>query len=97
MAGHNDDIIEPSERLALEVRDAFRAATDLPFSTYLGHDGLDARDDLGGLNLSTVPKAFIETGNMRNATDAALLRDPEFRQRIANGIADGLMRFVTAR
>lgn len=96
VAGHNDDIIEPSKQLALDVRDAYRSATGLPFSTYLGHDGLDARDDLGGLNLSTVPKVFIETGNMRNATDAALLKDSAFREKIATGIADGLISFVSA-
>jgi N-acetylmuramoyl-L-alanine amidase len=97
VAGYNDGIIEPSGQLALAVRDEFRAATGLPFSTYLGHDGIDARDDLGGLNLSRVPKVFIETGNMRNAADAALLEDPAFRQQIAIGIADGLISFVNAR
>jgi N-acetylmuramoyl-L-alanine amidase len=97
VAGHNDGIIEPSKQLALDVRDAYRSATDVPYSTYLGRDGLDARDDLGGLNLSTVPKVFIETGNMRNATDAALLEDAAFRQRIAEGIATGLLNFVNAR
>jgi len=96
VAGYNDNIIEPSRQLALAVRDTFSAATGLPFSNYLGSDGVDARDDLGGLNLSTVPKVFIETGNLRNATDAALLQDPSFRQQIAAGIADGLIRFVRA-
>jgi N-acetylmuramoyl-L-alanine amidase len=96
VAGHNDGIIEPSKQLGLAVRDAFRSETGLPFSTYLGHDGLDARNDLGGLNLSTVPKVFIETGNMRNADDAALLEDAAFRQKIAAGIADGLLRFASA-
>ena len=95
--GHNENIIEPSKQLALDVRDAYKAATRLPFSTYLGHDGIDARDDLGGLNLSTVPKVFIETGNMRNATDAALLEAPDFRQQVAAGIANGLISFVSAR
>jgi N-acetylmuramoyl-L-alanine amidase len=94
VAGYNDGIIEPSRRLAFSVRDAFAAATGLPFSNYIGKDGLDARNDLGGLNLSTVPKVFIETGNMRNAADAAALRDPASRQRIAQGIADGLIGFV---
>jgi N-acetylmuramoyl-L-alanine amidase len=97
VAGHNENIVEPSKQLALDVRDAYKDATRLPFSTYLGHDGIDARDDLGGLNLSTVPKVFIETGNMRSATDAPLLEDPEFRQQIAIGIADGLISFVSAR
>jgi N-acetylmuramoyl-L-alanine amidase len=96
VAGHNDGIIEPSKQLGLAVRDAFRSETGLPFSTYLGHDGIDARNDLGGLNLSTVPKVFIETGNMRNADDAALLEDATFRQKIAAGIADGLLRFASA-
>ncbi len=96
VAGHNDGIIEPSAHLALMVRDAYRSATGLPFSTYLGHDGIDARNDLGGLNLSTVPKVFIETANMRNAADAALLEDPAFRQEIAVGITNGLIDFVRA-
>lgn len=95
VAGHNDGIIEPSTSLALDVRDSYRDATGLSFATYIGQDGLDARDDLGGLNLSTVPKVFIECGNMRNAADAAHLTDPAFRQTIAQGIADGLAAFVT--
>jgi N-acetylmuramoyl-L-alanine amidase len=40
---------------------------------------------------------FIETANMRNAEEAALLRDPAFRQRIAAGIVDGLVVFLRAR
>ena len=44
------------------VRQAFVAGTGEPVSTYLGRDGLDVRSDLGGLNLSDVPKVLIETG-----------------------------------
>ena len=53
------------------------------------------RTDLGGLNLSTVPKVFIECANMRNAADAARLEDPAFRRRIAAGLAAGLAAFLT--
>src|SRR3712207_8597199 len=42
-----------------------------------------ARSDLGGLNLSDVPKVFIETGNMQNPRDAALLRQRSFQARAA--------------
>ena len=79
------------------VRDAYRDATELPLSTYAGHDGLDVRTDLGGLNLSLVPKVFIECGNMRNASDAKNLEDPDFRQKIAVGIAQGLETFVRSQ
>ncbi|KPC64221.1 hypothetical protein ADL27_61175 [Streptomyces sp. NRRL F-6602] len=60
-------------------------------SNYIGGGtGLDVRDDLGGLNLSTVPKVFVECGNMRDAQDAALLKDAGWRQKAALGMADGI-------
>ena len=62
----------------------------------MGHDALDVRTDLGGLNLSTVPKVFIECGNMRNASDAAKLSSAAFRQRIAVALAAGLTAFLTS-
>jgi N-acetylmuramoyl-L-alanine amidase len=37
---------------------------------------------------------FIETGNMRNATDAALLESSDFRQREAQALAVALDRFL---
>src|SRR5215469_9673661 len=54
----------------------------------------DGRTDLGGLNLSTVPKVFIECGNMRNASDAAKLSSAAFRQRIAVALAAGFTAFL---
>jgi N-acetylmuramoyl-L-alanine amidase len=88
-------ITGPSRTLGLLLRDRFTAATGEPFSTYLGKDGIDVRGDLGGLNLSTVPKVFIECGNMRNAVDARHLTDSAWRQRAARGIADALTAFIT--
>ncbi len=70
--GYTDDIYAASHRLGVDVRDAF-TATGMPTSTYYATQGLIERTDLGGLNLSNVPKVFIETGNMRNATDTALV------------------------
>jgi N-acetylmuramoyl-L-alanine amidase len=66
----------------------------MPYATYIGQEGLDVRSDLGGLNLSDVPKVFVETGNMRNPTDSALLVTPRFRQREARALAQGLIRFL---
>jgi N-acetylmuramoyl-L-alanine amidase len=66
----------------------------MPISTYDGVDGLAPRDDLAGVNLTTVPKVFIECGNMRNSTDAALLVDPAWQQRAAEAIAQGLATFL---
>ena len=83
-----------SYKLALAIRAAFRAGTAEPYSTYAGHDALDVRTDLGGLNLSTVPKVFIETGNMRNAGDAKRLESAAYREREAAALARGLEAFL---
>nr|BFD90758.1 hypothetical protein KitaXyl93_21180 [Kitasatospora sp. Xyl93] len=90
-------IVEPSHRLGLLLRDRFRAATGEPYADYVAEDGLDTRSDLGGLNLSTVPKVFIECGNMRNSTDAQRMTDPQWRQQAAQGIADALTAFLTTQ
>jgi N-acetylmuramoyl-L-alanine amidase len=94
VAGHNNKIISPSRRLGLDVRNAYRRITGEPYANYIGRAGLDVRTDLGGLNLSTVPKVFIECGNMRNASDAARLSSPAFRQQIARALAAGLTAFL---
>jgi N-acetylmuramoyl-L-alanine amidase len=89
-----DAIIAPSHALALAVRDAYRSATGMPFADYVGSAGLDTRTDLAGLNLSTVPKVFIECGNLRNPTDAGLLVTPAFQQRAAQGLAAALVAYL---
>jgi N-acetylmuramoyl-L-alanine amidase len=93
--GHNDKIVPGSHKLGLALRDAYREGTGMPYSNYRGKKAIDSRDDLGGLNLSTRPKVFIETGNMQDPGDAAKLSDPKFRQRIAESLADGLTAYLT--
>lgn len=95
--GRNEAIVGPSTRLAGDLRAAYAAGTGMPYATYIGHDGLDQRSDLGGLNLSQVPKVFIESGNLRNPTDAALLESPAFRQREAEALAAGLENFLDGK
>ncbi len=97
IAGLTDDIFSSSHRLALDLRAAFASATAEPYADYVAIDGLDRRSDLGGLRLSNVPAVFIETGNMRNARDAARMRRASYRLKVARGIADGIERFVAGR
>lgn len=94
--GFTEEIVAPSRRLAEELRDAFAEDAGLPASDYLGEEGLDERTDLGGLNLSTVPKVFLEAGNMRNAEDAALLEDPQWREEAAAVAAGAVAAFLAA-
>jgi N-acetylmuramoyl-L-alanine amidase len=95
--GLTSTMIAQDQKLAIAVRNAYQSATRMPYSTYLGTRGIYASNAYGGTNLSRVPKIFIETGNMRNGTDAARLESPAFRQRAARGIATGIAHFVANR
>ncbi|MFG2094288.1 N-acetylmuramoyl-L-alanine amidase [Streptomyces sp. NPDC048612] len=89
-------ITGPSRRLGEGLAERFRAVTGSSASNYIGGGtGLDKRADLGGLNLSTVPKVFIECGNMRDPKDAAQLTDAGWRQKAARGITEGITDFLT--
>ncbi|MFE7096002.1 N-acetylmuramoyl-L-alanine amidase [Streptomyces erythrochromogenes] len=88
-------IVGPSRELGERIAGNFARTTGSAPANYLGGGtGLVVRDDLGGLNLSTRPKVFIECGNMRDAKDAAQLTSPEWRQKAAQGIADGIVGFL---
>ena len=92
--GYTEEIVEPSRELAEDLRREYREGSDIPYADYLAQDGLDERTDLGGLNMSTVPKVFLEAGNMRNPEDAALLEDPEWQERAADSIARALAFYL---
>ncbi|WEH42095.1 N-acetylmuramoyl-L-alanine amidase [Streptomyces sp. AM 2-1-1] len=94
-AADTSRIVGPSRELGTRIAGKFVASTGSAASNYIGGGtGLDVRDDLGGLNMSTVPKVFVECGNMRDPKDAALLTDAHWRQRAAEGISDGITAFL---
>ncbi|MFC8386032.1 N-acetylmuramoyl-L-alanine amidase [Nocardia sp. NPDC057272] len=84
---------EAGTRLARALRDAMIAGGAVP-STYVGSAGLDPRADLAGLNLAERPSALVECGNMRSATDAALIETPEGRARYAELVTAGILAFL---
>ncbi len=94
--GPNDGMIARSDRLGTALHAAFHTDTGEPYADYLGGGtGYTTRTDLGGLNLSTVPKVFIECANMRNAVDAARVTSSAWRERAALGVADGITAYLT--
>lgn len=91
--GYTDGIVKPSRRLALDIRAALDEA-ELKRANYIGSKGLSRRTDLGGLNLSTQPKVFVELGNMRNAAEARRLKSRSWRQSTAAALRDGLATYL---
>jgi N-acetylmuramoyl-L-alanine amidase len=92
--GTNNAVIAASQRFGGDVRHAMLSGTTMPESNYEGTDGIMPRDDLAGLNLTTVPKVLIECGNMRNATDAGLLVTARFQQQVASALTAAIVAFL---
>ena len=95
-SAQNHAVVGSSGTLALFVRSAFFNVARMPWSTYDGTRAIAPRDDLAGLNLTTVPKVLIECGNMRNATDAAMLTSAAFQRRAATALLVGMTQFLRA-
>ncbi|MFB9683929.1 N-acetylmuramoyl-L-alanine amidase [Amycolatopsis plumensis] len=85
----------PSTRLAQTLRDTMRTS-GFSAANYIGTNGLSARADLAGLNLSTRPAALVECGNMRNATEAARMTSADGRQQFAAAIAAAIEAYLAS-
>lgn len=94
-AADTGPIVAPSRALGERIAGSFVRVTGNAPSNYVGDGtGLVTRKDLGGLNLSTVPKVFVECGNMRDSKDAAQLTSDTWRQKAARGISEGIVSFL---
>jgi N-acetylmuramoyl-L-alanine amidase len=94
--GLNNKVINRSVRFGRDVHAMMLRDTKVPVSDYYGHDGYISRNDLAGLNLTTMPKVLIESGNMNSAADAALLVRPSVQRSIAAALAAAIIQFLTA-
>ena len=92
----DQSIIAPSHRLGEAMRAAL-LGIGLHASTYDGVDGIAPRTDLGGLNLSRVPKVLVEVANMQNAQDEAPMERAAFRERVARALLEGFERSLDQR
>jgi N-acetylmuramoyl-L-alanine amidase len=95
--GPNNKVISSSARFGRDVHAMMLRDTKMAVSNYYGRNGYINRDDLAGLNLTTMPKVLVETGNMHNAADAALLVRPGVQRSIAAALAAAIYRFLTGR
>jgi N-acetylmuramoyl-L-alanine amidase len=104
---HGFHVIAPTKRSpwtthtaapSLRLAKALRAGLDgrhVPRSTYIGHGtALSIRSDLGTLNLSTVPVAMVELGNMRNRADAHRMTTAAGRATYADALVAGIRRYL---
>jgi N-acetylmuramoyl-L-alanine amidase len=92
--GPNNKVIGSSRRFGRDVHAMMLSGTPMRISDYYGRDGYISRNDLAGLNLTMMAKVLVETGNMNNAADAALLVTPKVQRAIAAALAAAIARFL---
>jgi N-acetylmuramoyl-L-alanine amidase len=59
--------------------------------------GTQIRGDLSGFNYSHVPAMLIEMGNMKNAKEDKRLSKPSYQDKLAAGIAAGVIAFANGK
>jgi len=91
--GYTDDILARSYTLAKAVRAGLSKA-GLSVANYYATNGIIARTDLGGLNMSDVPAVMVELGNMKNSGDAARMQTAAGRSQYAAGLVNGIRAFL---
>jgi N-acetylmuramoyl-L-alanine amidase len=59
--------------------------------------GIVERTDLSGFNWSRVPTILVEMGVMTNPQEDRRLNDPAYQQKLATGMADGIVEYLRQR
>lgn len=86
--GWTDDIYTESLKAAGIVQKAYCAWTGIP------NGGLIPRSDLTGFNWADVTTILTEMFQMQNVEDDKLGATPEFRQKLAEGLASGIIEYL---
>lgn len=75
---------EQSTELAWDVLNAYCGSTEM------GNLGVLSENTMTGINWSQIPVIILEMGFMTNESDDTRMADAAFRERMVNGIADGV-------
>lgn len=59
--------------------------------------GVVQRSDLSGFNWSTVPTVLVEMGFMSNSDEDRKLASDEYQQKLATGMADGIVKYLDSK
>ncbi|MBM7366334.1 N-acetylmuramoyl-L-alanine amidase [Gordonia hydrophobica] len=79
------------------VRDAMKKAGFTPANYAGAVDGIQTRADIAGSNLTRIPLAFVEMGNLSDPAEAAVLSTPQGATKYAVAITDGITSYLAGR
>ena len=84
--------VQPIEERSKTAAEDVQAA--LVAKTGAQSRGTVPRSDITGFNWSRVPAILVESGFMSNAEEDRLLNTPEYQQKVAEGVADGVLTYL---
>ena len=85
---YNGNMYSQSRALASSVVNNLAAATGAR------NRGITETDSMSGINWASVPVCIIEVGFMSNPTEDQQMATEEYRNKIATGIANGIMEYL---
>ncbi|MBD5544659.1 MAG: N-acetylmuramoyl-L-alanine amidase [Lachnospiraceae bacterium] len=88
---YNGNLHEQSKSLSEKVLDCTVAATGAK-KQYVWET-----DTMSGINWAAVPTTIIEMGYMTNASEDLLMASPDYQDKLAGGMADGIEEYLGQR
>ena len=85
------ELYNESSKLAGDVLDSYCNATGFQ------NQGIQKNDTMTGINWSEIPVVILEMGFMTNQQDDLAMADAAFQEKMAEGIADGIMKYYSEK
>jgi N-acetylmuramoyl-L-alanine amidase len=87
-SGVTKAIYPKSREAAISIKDSYQRFTALPFQ------GIYERSDITGFNWSEVPSVLVELAYLTSPVDEELVLKEGFQEKMAKGLAEGILDFL---